>query len=118
VPDFDDLASRRDDIVSDLESVKDETDEKFNNMPDGLQQGDTGQLLEERVNALDEVISTLQDVDCEPDLEDDINDGAPGEDDEKETDKEKEDRVAELKREKAEEIWNEVTEALGSVSCS
>jgi hypothetical protein len=56
----DDIKSEIESVISDLESLRDETDEKFNNMPEGLQQGDTGQLLEERVENLDSWISDLQ----------------------------------------------------------
>lgn len=51
--------------VSQLEELRDSTQEKFDNMPEGLQQGDTGQLLEGRVNACDEWIDALQEVDLE-----------------------------------------------------
>lgn len=118
VPDFDCLSSDRDEIVSDLESLRDETQEKFDNMPEGLQQGETGQTLEERVSALEDVISELEGVDCDVDLGDDIEDGAPVEGEEEETEEKKNERIAELQREKAEEIWAEVTSALEGVSCS
>lgn len=65
---FSELESARDECVSELEQIKDDTDSKFNNMPEGLQQGDTGQLLEGRVSSLDDLISSLQDVDI-PNLE-------------------------------------------------
>jgi hypothetical protein len=46
--------------IGDIESLRDETQDKFDNMPDGLQQGDTGQLLEERVNNCNSVISEVE----------------------------------------------------------
>ena len=52
--------SDRDDLVSELENLRDEQQDNYDNMPEGLQQGDTGMLLEERVSALDEWISELQ----------------------------------------------------------
>lgn len=52
-------------IKGDLESLRDDTDEKFNNMPESLQQGDTGQLLETRVSELDDLISSFDSLDAE-----------------------------------------------------
>lgn len=45
---IDDFESMRDGWVEAIRELGDEQGEKFDNMPDGLQQGDTGQLLEER----------------------------------------------------------------------
>jgi hypothetical protein len=64
-----DMESMRDDVIGELESLRDETREKFDNMPEGLQQGDTGQTLEQRCEALDDVIIELQDIDIEPQVE-------------------------------------------------
>lgn len=57
----DDLES----IISDLRTLSDEQDEKFNNMPEGLQQGDTGQLLEQRRDACNEFADALEGIDIE-----------------------------------------------------
>ena len=63
-----DVESGIDEIKSEIENLRDETQEKFDNMPDGLREGDTGQLLEERVEACDECINELDqiDIDFEP----------------------------------------------------
>lgn len=53
----------RDALVSDLETIRDEEQDKFDNMPEGLQQGDIGQLLEQRVSDLDEWINELESID-------------------------------------------------------
>lgn len=53
----------RDSIVSDLESLRDDLQDRLDNMPEGLQQGDTGQLLQERIDCLDSAISELEDID-------------------------------------------------------
>lgn len=66
------LAGERDDIVSEVESLKDETQGNFDNMPEGLQQGDSGQLLEQRVSTLEEFQSELEGLDI-PDDEDDFD---------------------------------------------
>lgn len=59
----DDLQSQRDEAVEALNGLKDETQEKFDNMPSGLQEGDTGQQLQERVDALESAVSELEGID-------------------------------------------------------
>lgn len=55
------------DLIGDLESAADEVrqagedcDEKYNNMPDGLQQGDTGQMLEQRRDAAESLADEIE----------------------------------------------------------
>ena len=55
----------RDDIVSELESIRDDTQDKYDNMPEGLQQGDTGCLLQDRIDCLDSAIDELNNIDFE-----------------------------------------------------
>jgi hypothetical protein len=43
-----DLSSELTDIAGDIRTLGEECQEKHDNMPEGLQQGDTGQLLETR----------------------------------------------------------------------
>lgn len=109
-PDFDDLESEIDEIKSELENIKDETQGKFDNMPQGLQDGDSGQLLQERVDTLESVIGDLDSVDISIELGPDIEAMEDGE--------EKDIAIAEAKNQRAEEIWQEVTDALGNISCS
>lgn len=45
--------------------IAEECREKFDNMPEGLQQGDTGQLLEERAEAMDAYADELESIDLE-----------------------------------------------------
>lgn len=52
--------SDRDDLVGVLEELRDTEQEKFDNMPEGFQQGDTGMMIEEKISSLDEWISELQ----------------------------------------------------------
>lgn len=61
----DDLKSELDDIASEIRQLGEEQDEKFNNMPEGLQQGDTGQLLEERRDACEAWADELEAIDVE-----------------------------------------------------
>lgn len=46
-------------VIDDVTSLKDEQQEKLDNMPEGLQQGDTGQLLQERIDALESLESEI-----------------------------------------------------------
>lgn len=55
-------------VKENLENLKDETQGKFDNMPEGLQQGDTGQLLENRVSEVESLVSDFDGIDfAEPD---------------------------------------------------
>jgi hypothetical protein len=54
-----DLASIRDEI----ESLGSEQSDKFSNMPDGLQQGDSGQLLETRASECESLASEFDQLD-------------------------------------------------------
>lgn len=51
-----------DGVIEQLETLRDEQQEKFDNMPDGLQQGDTGQLLEQQAQAADDAVSELETI--------------------------------------------------------
>lgn len=111
-PDFDDLVSVRDEIVSELESLYDDTSSKKDNVESGFPNGSPIiDMLEERCNAVEECKDTIENIDCEPEI--DEEEDAP----EGETEEAKTERVDKLKEEKAEEIWNEITDALGSISC-
>lgn len=65
----DSLHSQLQDIAARLRELADETQSKLDNMPEGLQQGDTGQLLEARVNAANEWADVIEALD-EPMRED------------------------------------------------
>lgn len=60
-----DLKTQVEEIVSRLENLRDEAQGSLDNMPEGLQQGDTGQLLQERVDGLDGWASDLEGVDLD-----------------------------------------------------
>jgi len=67
----DDLSSEVESIVSDLESLRDECEEKRSNMPEQLQDTGSGEILQNRYDAIDEMIDELQSVETDVD-EDDI----------------------------------------------
>lgn len=55
----------RDNLISELEQIRDEEQNKFDNMPEGFQQGDTGVQIEEHISTLDEWITELESIDFE-----------------------------------------------------
>lgn len=59
----------RDSLVSDLEQIRDEEQEKFDNLPEGFQMGDVGQRLEEHVGDLDGWIDELNGIEFDEDGE-------------------------------------------------
>jgi hypothetical protein len=65
----DSLTECRDGAVSTLEEMRDEQEEKIQNMSEhGLEYTPSGEMIQERYDALEEAISELENIDC--DLED------------------------------------------------
>lgn len=60
--DLEALASACEAAKSDVEQAGETCQEKFDNMPDSLQQGETGQLLEGRVQSCEEIAQALDDA--------------------------------------------------------
>lgn len=52
-------------IAADLEDVKSGCEDSLDNMPEGLREGDTGMMLQERIDTLESVISDLEDISFE-----------------------------------------------------
>jgi len=61
--DSDAVIGLRDEIVSELENLRDETQSSLDNMPDSLQYSPTGELLQERVDAIENAISEIENID-------------------------------------------------------
>lgn len=59
----DSLPGEVESVIEDLRSLSDEQGDKFDNMPEGLQQGDTGQLLEQRRDACSDYADALEAID-------------------------------------------------------
>jgi hypothetical protein len=68
----DDLESSMEQLISDIEELRDETQNSLDNMPSQLQDADSGQLLQERIDALESWVSDLQSIDLS--IEDDLTD--------------------------------------------
>lgn len=103
--DPDDLES----IISDIESLKEECEENLSNMPEQLQENsDAGQTLQERIDALDEWISELQNIETPTDeeLREEAVEHLQGEKYNSELDRA--DAIEELMNGRKEEILNEI----------
>ncbi len=78
VNDNDDFTSLRDEITSELDNLRDETQGSLDNMPESLTYSPTGELLQERVDALENAQSEIESMDEfdeeEPDRDDFVQD--------------------------------------------
>lgn len=54
------MSGMRDDIVSELEALKQEEQEYFDNMPESLQGDDKGRLVEQSISSMDDAINELE----------------------------------------------------------
>ncbi|MCK4521374.1 MAG: hypothetical protein KAU20_02285 [Nanoarchaeota archaeon] len=69
VDNTDDLQSNVESFKEEIQQLADETQESLDNMPDQLQEGDTGQMLQERIEGLESWISELDGIDLNVDEE-------------------------------------------------
>lgn len=84
IEDFDDIPSMEefiDELKGDAENLRDETQEKLDAMPEQFQEGATGELLNERVEALDAFIDELDSLDIPEAFEEPEPEQEDGEDD-------------------------------------
>lgn len=105
------------DIAARIRELGEEQSNKFDNMPDGLQQGDTGQLLEQRSTRCGEIADELEGIDYSDPPED------KGGDEEGNGDKEDGDKDADTDKaeaddgdeQTADEFWQEKLEEVQGV---
>jgi len=62
---IDDLRSEIESIAEDIRALGEEQTEKKSNMPEGLQEGSTGELLENRANECEEMAGQLDSIDLD-----------------------------------------------------
>jgi gas vesicle protein len=74
VNDNDDFTSLRDEVSSELETIRDECQENLDNMPEQLQDAPTGELLQERIDACENAQSEVECADEFDEEEPDIDD--------------------------------------------
>lgn len=115
-----DIQSFLDDIIGQLEELRDDCEDKRNNMPEQLQDSDSGSLLQERYDNLDEMISDLQGIETdgweEVDDQTVIDDIGEKEEEDEETQEEYDSRVAERKAEMTQEKRDEILEEIQGIS--
>lgn len=56
------IINRLNDCTSDLENVKDEEQESFDNFPDGLQLSERGEAMESAISEMENAISSIEDA--------------------------------------------------------
>lgn len=103
------------DFITEIEELRDETQDSLDNMPDQLQDAPTGQLLQDRIGALEEMITELENVDTafdEDEIKNDTKENSEIEDDETEEEYQErlEEEIDEAINEKKEEIASEIRE--------
>ena len=60
-----DAETQTQDLSDRARELAEECQEKFDNMPEGLQQGSTGELLQERVDGMNELADALENLDLD-----------------------------------------------------
>jgi predicted Holliday junction resolvase-like endonuclease len=93
----------------DMESLKEETESSLENMPESLQSSPTGELLQERIDALGSAISELENIDLEYEepSDDEIKEELADEDvSEEDIDEGRQEKLQEWIDEKISEIQN------------
>lgn len=64
------------DIILDLEEIRENLQDNLDNMPEGLQQGDTGEMLQSRIDSLEFAVSELEDIEEDELVEEVISDNS------------------------------------------
>lgn len=66
-----DFQEFKDSLLSDIEEIRDEQEEKKDNMPERLQESPTAELLQERYDTMDEFYTNVDniDIDIDPDAD-------------------------------------------------
>lgn len=73
VEDMGDAQTIVDGLIGQLEELRDETEDKLGNIPEQLQEAPVGEMLQGRVDSVEEMIGELEDIETE------IEDGLPEE---------------------------------------
>lgn len=63
-------------IIDELNRIKDDLEERLDNMPEGLRDGDSGQTLQERIDGLEDAINSLENIEWDNDDEEFDGEGA------------------------------------------
>lgn len=109
------LESLRDEVVNALEELRDQCEESRSNMPDALQESDTGNMLQERYDALDSAINEFQDIDLSEPTDGDLE-IEEVEREENESDEDFEGRQEEARETAVQTYWDGKLEEFQAVS--
>lgn len=63
--DAEDVATLVESIIESIESLRDECQEHLDNIPEQLQESDAGQTLQSRIDALDDALADLENIETE-----------------------------------------------------
>lgn len=72
-PKLDELKQLKEDIARDLEAIKDEEQEAFDNLAESFQQGEKGQDMEAAIDNMTTAYDALESIDLDADLDDVIS---------------------------------------------
>lgn len=61
----DEIRTSIEEIVSNVQTLTEETEESLEDIPESLQEAPTAELLRERIEALEELVTELENVECE-----------------------------------------------------
>jgi hypothetical protein len=109
-----DFDSFKEELMDDIENLKSEQEDKLSNMPDQLQSAPSGELLQERIDGLENWHSELDGVECDID-EDEIREELKSENEDEE-EKMNEDEIEVEVQEKVMEKVGEALEELQNTS--
>lgn len=62
---FEELKSEVEDVVTEIEYLRDEEEEAYDNLPEGIQNGERGERMQEVIDSLDSATGQLEDVDVD-----------------------------------------------------
>lgn len=112
--DKDEFETFRDEVKDEMETLRDECQEKLDAMPEHLQDSSSsGELLNERIEAMDNWISEIENIECDYEEEDLRQDVLDEKDEDEELD---DDEIEERVKEKIQEKVNEAIEELQNAS--
>jgi len=99
----------KEEIMGEIEVLKDETQDSFDNIPEQLQSAPTGEFLQERIDALEQWYEEIDCIDCNID-EEEIREEITTEEEENELPEEEiQERVDEKIKEKFAELSSELS---------
>jgi len=114
---YDDLESEVSEIISELETLRDDCEEKRSNMPEQLQDSGSGEILQNRVDSVQEMIDELEGINTEieeptdEEVKDDI-----GEKEQDETKERYEERLEERREEMSDDRKEEILTEIQNIS--